>query len=145
MSALHFLTISTTLAFTSESAAIASRQTDAASSTVLHAASGRVINCSLAPLTRRFAAPPEGHILDRFAEAVIGDIHQSLTQTDLPTFERACALLAEVPEHTWHSTRARMQDLEGMFDRTRLFRKFACGRMREDVDFDPSGCLDFIK
>ena len=34
------------------------------------------------------------------------------------------ALVAEVQERTWNSTRARMQDLEGMFDRTRLFRKF---------------------
>lgn len=34
------------------------------------------------------------------------------------------ALIAEVQERTWDSTRARMQDLEGMFDRTRLFRKF---------------------
>ena len=34
------------------------------------------------------------------------------------------AMIAEVQERTWDSTRARMQDLEGMFDQTRLFRKF---------------------
>jgi DNA-binding MurR/RpiR family transcriptional regulator len=50
------------------------------------------------PITKRdtwVQAAPEGHILNRFTEAVIGNIHQSLTQIDLPTFERACTLLAD--------------------------------------------------
>ncbi|MFQ5438589.1 MAG: MurR/RpiR family transcriptional regulator [Paracoccaceae bacterium] len=33
-------------------------------------------------------------------------------------------LLAAVQERTWHQTRARMETLEEMFDRTRFFRKF---------------------
>lgn len=38
---------------------------------------------------------PEAHILNRFTEAVIGNIRQTLTQIDLAAFERACALLAD--------------------------------------------------
>ena len=38
---------------------------------------------------------PEGHILNRFTDAVIGNIRQSLTQIDVETFERACTLLAD--------------------------------------------------
>ncbi|CUH66612.1 MAG: MurR/RpiR family transcriptional regulator [Pseudomonadota bacterium] len=34
------------------------------------------------------------------------------------------AMIAEVQEHTWDLTRQRMEELEGMFDRTRFFRKF---------------------
>ncbi|MFY0682150.1 MAG: MurR/RpiR family transcriptional regulator [Thalassovita sp.] len=34
------------------------------------------------------------------------------------------AVIAEVQEHTWDSTRQRMEELEEMFDRTRFFRKF---------------------
>lgn len=34
------------------------------------------------------------------------------------------AVIAEVQEHTWDSTRPRMEELEEMFDRTRFFRKF---------------------
>ncbi|SFT55556.1 MurR/RpiR family transcriptional regulator [Sedimentitalea nanhaiensis] len=38
---------------------------------------------------------PEAHILNRFTDAVIGNIRQTLTQIDLETFERCCALLAD--------------------------------------------------
>ena len=34
------------------------------------------------------------------------------------------AMIAEVQEHTWDDTRARMEELEEMFDRTKFFRKF---------------------
>ncbi|WP_323781218.1 MurR/RpiR family transcriptional regulator [Thalassovita sp.] len=34
------------------------------------------------------------------------------------------AMIAEVQEHTWDSSRQRMEELEDMFDRTRFFRKF---------------------
>jgi hypothetical protein len=34
------------------------------------------------------------------------------------------AMIAQVQEHTWDVTRQRMEELEGMFDRTRFFRKF---------------------
>jgi DNA-binding MurR/RpiR family transcriptional regulator len=34
------------------------------------------------------------------------------------------ALLAEVQTRTWRRTRARMEELEGLFDRTRQFKKF---------------------
>lgn len=38
---------------------------------------------------------PEAHILNRFTEAVIGNIGQTLTQIDPEMFERCCALLAD--------------------------------------------------
>ncbi|PWE33796.1 RpiR family transcriptional regulator [Maritimibacter sp. 55A14] len=38
---------------------------------------------------------PEGHILNRFTEAVIGNISQTLAQIDVETFERGCAALAD--------------------------------------------------
>lgn len=38
---------------------------------------------------------PEGHILNRFTEAVIGNIGQTLSQIDIETFERGCTLLAD--------------------------------------------------
>ncbi len=38
---------------------------------------------------------PEAHILNRFTDAVIGNIRQTLTQIDLETFERCCAMLAD--------------------------------------------------
>lgn len=50
------------------------------------------------PITKRAGwaeRAPQGHILNRFTEAVIGNIRQTLTGIDLDTFERACALLAE--------------------------------------------------
>lgn len=33
--------------------------------------------------------------------------------------------IAEIQEHHWETTKERMQELEGMFDRTRFFRKFS--------------------
>lgn len=38
---------------------------------------------------------PEAHILNRFTDAVIGNIRQTLTQIDLEMFERCCAMLAD--------------------------------------------------
>ncbi len=38
---------------------------------------------------------PEAHILNRFTDAVIGNIRQTLTQIDLEMFEACCALLAD--------------------------------------------------
>lgn len=38
---------------------------------------------------------PGGHILNRFTEAVIGNIRQSLGQIETKTFDDACALLAD--------------------------------------------------
>lgn len=38
---------------------------------------------------------PEAHILNRFTEAVIGNIRQTLTQIDPEMFERCCAMLAD--------------------------------------------------
>jgi DNA-binding MurR/RpiR family transcriptional regulator len=38
---------------------------------------------------------PDGHILNRFTEAVIDNIHQTLAQIDHETFDTACALLAD--------------------------------------------------
>jgi DNA-binding MurR/RpiR family transcriptional regulator len=38
---------------------------------------------------------PEAHILNRFTDAVIGNIRQTLTHVDLDMFERSCALLAD--------------------------------------------------
>lgn len=38
---------------------------------------------------------PEAHILNRFTDAVIGNIRQTLTQIDLDMFERSCAVLAD--------------------------------------------------
>ena len=38
---------------------------------------------------------PEEHILNRFTDAVIGNVRQSLGQIDLDTFEETCALLAD--------------------------------------------------
>ncbi|MEE9387198.1 MAG: MurR/RpiR family transcriptional regulator [Paracoccaceae bacterium] len=38
---------------------------------------------------------PEGHILNRFTEAVIGNIRQSLGQIDIQTFDDSCALLSD--------------------------------------------------
>ena len=40
-------------------------------------------------------AAPDEHILNRFTEAVIGNIRQSLGQIDIATFDRSCALLAD--------------------------------------------------
>jgi DNA-binding MurR/RpiR family transcriptional regulator len=40
-------------------------------------------------------AAPEAHILNRFTDAVIGNIRQTLTQIDLDMFERSCAVLAD--------------------------------------------------
>ncbi len=42
---------------------------------------------------------PDGHILNRFTEAVIGNIRQSLSQIDIQTFDDSCALLAD-PDRT---------------------------------------------
>jgi len=39
---------------------------------------------------------PDGHILNRFTEAVIGNIRQSLNQIEIQTFDNACALLADL-------------------------------------------------
>lgn len=50
------------------------------------------------PISKRdtwAARAPEAHILNRFTEAVIGNIRQTLTQIDLDAFERCCALLAD--------------------------------------------------
>lgn len=41
-------------------------------------------------------AAPEGHILNRFTEAVIQNISQSLDQIDIQCFDRSCALLADL-------------------------------------------------
>jgi DNA-binding MurR/RpiR family transcriptional regulator len=38
---------------------------------------------------------PEAHILNRFTDAVLGNIRQTLTQMDMDAFERCCGLLAE--------------------------------------------------
>lgn len=38
---------------------------------------------------------PEAHILNRFTEAVIGNIRQTLTQIDPEMFERCCRMLAD--------------------------------------------------
>lgn len=38
---------------------------------------------------------PDGHILNRFTEAVIGNIRQSLGQIDMEMFDQACDLLAD--------------------------------------------------
>lgn len=38
---------------------------------------------------------PDAHILNRFTDAVIGNIRQTLTQIDIDMFERCCALLAD--------------------------------------------------
>lgn len=38
---------------------------------------------------------PEAHILNRFTDAVMGNIRQTLTQIDLETFEQSCELLAD--------------------------------------------------
>ncbi len=38
---------------------------------------------------------PEEHILNRFTEAVIGNIRQTLTQVDPDIFEQSCAMLAD--------------------------------------------------
>lgn len=38
---------------------------------------------------------PEAHILNRFTDAVMGNIRQTLTQIDLGMFESCCALLAD--------------------------------------------------
>ncbi|TQV82166.1 MurR/RpiR family transcriptional regulator [Denitrobaculum tricleocarpae] len=42
---------------------------------------------------------PDGHILNRFTEAVIDNIHQTLAQIDPASFDAACALLAD-PKRT---------------------------------------------
>lgn len=39
---------------------------------------------------------PDGHILNRFTEAVIGNIRQSLGQIDIQTFDECCALLSDL-------------------------------------------------
>jgi len=39
---------------------------------------------------------PDGHILNRFTEAVMGNIRQSLGQVDIKTFDDSCALLADL-------------------------------------------------
>ncbi len=39
---------------------------------------------------------PQEHILNRFTEAVMGNIQQSLAQVDIATFDNACALLADL-------------------------------------------------
>lgn len=41
-------------------------------------------------------AAPEGHILNRFTEAVIGNIRHSLSQIDIQIFDESCALLADM-------------------------------------------------
>lgn len=38
---------------------------------------------------------PEAHILNRFTDAVIGNIRQTLTQVDPAMFDRCCAMLAD--------------------------------------------------
>ncbi|SEP95757.1 MurR/RpiR family transcriptional regulator [Thalassovita taeanensis] len=38
---------------------------------------------------------PDAHILNRFTDAVMGNIRQTLTQIDIETFDRACTLLAD--------------------------------------------------
>lgn len=39
---------------------------------------------------------PEGHILNRFTDVVIGNIRQSLAQIETSTFDDSCALLADM-------------------------------------------------
>jgi len=41
-------------------------------------------------------AAPDEHILNRFTDAVIGNIRQSLGQIDIATFDQSCALLADL-------------------------------------------------
>lgn len=41
-------------------------------------------------------AAPDGHILNRFTEAVIGNIRHSLSQIDIQTFDDSCAFLADL-------------------------------------------------
>ncbi|MBK0325839.1 MurR/RpiR family transcriptional regulator [Rhodobacteraceae bacterium F11138] len=50
---------------------------------------------------------PEEHILNRFTEAVIGNIRQTLTQIDLAMFETCCALLAD-PERRVYAVGGRI-------------------------------------
>jgi len=44
---------------------------------------------------------PEGHILNRFTDAVIGNIRQSLGQIEPEEFDAACALLADPARHVY--------------------------------------------
>ena len=39
---------------------------------------------------------PDEHILNRFTDAVIGNVRQSLSQVDIDTFEQVCALLSDL-------------------------------------------------
>ncbi len=51
------------------------------------------------PIAKRASwagAAPDEHILNRFTEAVIGNIRQSLGQVDVETFEQSCAWLADL-------------------------------------------------
>ncbi len=41
-------------------------------------------------------AAPDGHILNRFTEAVIGNIRHSLSQIDIQTFDDSCTFLADL-------------------------------------------------
>ncbi len=41
-------------------------------------------------------AAPDGHILNRFTEAVIGNIRHSLSQIDIQTFDDSCTFLADM-------------------------------------------------
>jgi len=49
----------------------------------------------IAKRARWAGAAPEGHILNRFTEAVIGNIRHSLEQVDIASFDESCALLAD--------------------------------------------------
>ncbi len=46
-------------------------------------------------------AAPEGHILNRFTEAVIGNIRQTLSHIDHTSFDEACALMASHDRHLY--------------------------------------------
>lgn len=49
----------------------------------------------IAKFDRWAAHAPEGHILNEFAEAVNGNIRQTLAQVDTECFEQSCALLVD--------------------------------------------------
>lgn len=44
---------------------------------------------------------PQGHVLNRFTDAVIDNIRQTLALIDIATFDAACALLADADRHVY--------------------------------------------
>jgi len=56
------------------------------------------ISNPIAKHERWAANAPDGHVLNRFADAVVQNLHQTLHQIDPVEFDRCCALLAD-PAH----------------------------------------------